>query len=102
MKGLVSHTDLDHMCRILDSGCPANLKWEEPAKNKEVFILRGNNSSADKNVEIVKKTMNDEERKSHVHPFPHLMVRASPLERCTTQTIIPGRVNNVTGVKKKI
>ena len=101
VKGLVSHTDLDHMRRILDSGCPANFNWEESTENKEVFISRGNNPSVDKNVEIVKKTMNDEERKSHVLPFPRWVARASPLGRCTPQTIIPGKVNNVTGVKKK-
>ena len=79
VKGLVSHTDLNHMRRILDSGCPANCNWEEPAENKELFIHRGNNPSVDKNAEIVQKTMTDKERKSHVLTFPRWMVRASPL-----------------------
>ena len=98
----MSHTDLDHMRRILDSGCPTDFNWEEPTENKEVFICRGNNPSVHKSVKIVKKTMNDKERKSHVLPFPRWVARASPLGRCTPQTIIPGKVNNVTGVKKNL
>ena len=91
MKGFVSDTDLDHMRRILDSGCPAKFNWEEPAENKEFFIHRGNNPSVNKNVEIVQKTMNDKERKSRVLPFSCWMARASPLGRCTPQMIIPGK-----------
>jgi hypothetical protein len=53
--GLVSSTDLNHIHRIIDSGCPAEFNWEEPVKNKEVFICRGNNPSVGKNVEIVKR-----------------------------------------------
>ena len=45
VKGLVSETDLDHMCIILDSGCPTKFNWKEPTQNKEVFICRGNNLS---------------------------------------------------------
>ena len=51
----MSDTDLEHMQRILDSGCPAEFNWEEPAQNKEVFICRDNNLSVNKNAEIVKK-----------------------------------------------
>ena len=45
--------------------------------------------------------MNDGERKSRVLPFPRWVTRVSPLGRCSPQTIIPGKVNNVTGVKNK-
>ena len=102
MKGLVSDTDLDHIHIILDGECPAKFNWEEPAENKEVFIHRGNNPSVNKNVEIFQKTMNDEERKSHVLSFPRWMVKAYPLGRCTPHTIIPVKVNNITGVKNII
>ena len=101
VKGLVFDTDLDHMHIVLYSGCPTNFNWEEPAKNKEVFIRRGSNPSVNKSGEMVQKTMNDKERKSHVLPFPCCMTRASPLGRCTPETIIPGKVNNVNGVKPK-
>ena len=101
VKGLVSPEDLKHMHRILDSGCPAKFIWEESADNKEVFIRRGNNPSVDKNPEIVNKTVNDKEGKSHVLPFPRYLLRASPYGRCTPQTIIPGKLNAVTGEKKK-
>ena len=102
VKGLVSDTDLDHMRRTLDRGCPAKFNWEEPLENKEVFIRRGNNPSVHKNVKIVQKTMNDKERKSHVLQFPCWIKRASPLGRCTPQTIIPSKVNNATGIKKSL
>ena len=78
MRGLDSEVDLDPMRRILDHGCPAEFNWEEPAENKEVFIRRGNNPSVKKNMDVVHKTMNDKERKSHVIPFPRWVVRASP------------------------
>ena len=102
VKYVVSDTYLNHLRRILDSGCPAKFNWEEPAENKEVFIHRGNNPSVNKNVEIFQKTMNDEERKSHVLSFPRWMVKAYPLGRCTPHTIIPVKVNNITGVKNII
>lgn len=102
MKGLECHTDLDLTCRIIDSGYPANFNLKGPAENKEMFICRGNNRSIDKNAEMVKKTMNNKERKSHVLTFSRWMASASPLGRCTPQTIILGKVNNVTSVKKNL
>lgn len=92
---------LEHMYRIINSGCPAEFYWEEPAE-KGVFICRGNNISVDKNAEIVKKTMTDRERKGHVVPYPHWVVRVSPIGRCTPQTIISGKLDTVTGVKKSL
>ena len=63
MKSLVSSPDLENMHILLDNGCPVEFIWKELAKDKEVLICRGNNHSVNKNLEIVKKTMNDEDRK---------------------------------------
>jgi hypothetical protein len=52
-------------------------------------------------MKVVRKTMNDKERKSHVIPFSRWVVRASPNARHTSQTIIPGKVNPITEEKKK-
>ena len=61
VSGLVSDVDIVHMRRILTLGCPAELNWEEPAENKEIFLERGNNPSVDKNKPVVTSTLNKEE-----------------------------------------
>ena len=78
VRGLVSEVDLNPMRRILNHGYPAEFNLKEPAKNKEAFVRRGNNPSVKKKIEVVHKTMNDGERKSHVIPFPCWVVWASP------------------------
>ena len=78
VRWLALEVDLDHMRRILDHRCPAEFNWEEPAENKEAFIRRGNTPSAKKNMDVVRKTMNNKERKSHVIPFPWWAAQASP------------------------
>ena len=101
VRGLVLEVDLGHMRRILDHGCPVEFNWEEPAENKEAFIYRGNNPSVKKNMDVVRKAMNNKKRKSHVTPFPLWVVRASPNTRHTSQAIIPGNVNPFTQEKRK-
>jgi hypothetical protein len=50
------------MKRILLDGCPAESTFEEPLSNKMEMIFRGNSKSFNKNQDIVKKTMNKEDR----------------------------------------
>ena len=66
----VSPDDKNHIWRILTRGCPANLVWEEEAKNKETFIRRGNNPTIKANWKTVTKTLNKEERNHHIMSFP--------------------------------
>ncbi len=73
---------------ILLDGCPAELTFEEPLSNKMEMILRGNSKSFNKNPEIVKKTMNKEDRYSHVVPLDILICLLSPYLRRTMQTIV--------------
>jgi hypothetical protein len=53
------------MHRVLDTGYPLEFNWEEPEKNIEVFICRGNNPSVDNHLETTKKTVKYDERKSY-------------------------------------
>jgi hypothetical protein len=84
----ISPEDLAHMKRNLLDGCPAELTFEEPLSNKMEMILRGNSKSFNKNPEIVKKTINKEDRYSHIIPLDILICLLSPYLRLTTQTMV--------------
>ena len=86
----VSEQDLEDIERILTKGCPAEFNWEEPAENKEAFIRRGNNPTVTAHCPHVLKTLNKEERNSHVMCFSRWLCRASPYARVNGQTLIPG------------
>ena len=68
-KGHVSTDDFNHMERILLDGSPFELKLDKPLSNKSMMIKRGNSKSFKDNPELVLKTMNKEERYSHVLPL---------------------------------
>jgi hypothetical protein len=88
VKEHISSEDFAHMRRILLDGCPAELTFEEPLRNKMEMITRGNSKSFNENSELVKKTMNKEDRYSHVPPLDILICLLSPYLRHTTQTIV--------------
>jgi hypothetical protein len=58
----ISPEDLAHMKQILLDSCHAELTFKEPLSNKMDMILRGNSKGFIENPEIVKKTMNKEDR----------------------------------------
>jgi hypothetical protein len=74
-------------CILLD-GCPAELTFKEPLSNKMEMILRGNSKNFNENPEIVKKTMNKEDRYSHVVPLDILICLLSSYVRHTMQTMV--------------
>ena len=86
--GLVTTAILSAMERILTRGCPAYFNWEEPAENKEAFLMRGNNPSIDQHPELVGKTINKEERNGHILAFEDFIVWFSAFARTTPQHII--------------
>ena len=49
VDGHISSSNKNRTEHILTKGCPANLIWEEDAKNKEAFIRRENNPSIQAN-----------------------------------------------------
>ncbi len=87
VKGHVSADDYVHMKRILLNGCPAQLDFKEPLKNKIEMIER-NSKSFNDNTALVLKTINKEDCYSHLIPLDEIMCNFSLYCRHTTQTII--------------
>ncbi len=84
-----------HIQQILLDGCPAQLTFEEPSSNKLEFISSGNLMSFVENPQLVRKTMNKEDRYSHLVPMDPLLCKLSPYLRHTMQSIvIKDRKNN--------
>ncbi len=88
VRGHVSADDYTHMKRILLDGCPAQLDFEEPLSNKIKMIERGNSKSFNNNTDLVLKTMNLEDRYSHLIPLDEIMHCFCPYCRHTTQTMV--------------
>jgi hypothetical protein len=86
VKGHVSANDYVHMERILFNGCPAQLNFEEPLSNKIEMIKRGNSKSFDNNINLASKTINVEDRYSHLISFDEIMCCFSPYCHHTSQT----------------
>ena len=89
----VSGDDFDHMKRILLEGAPYELTFDEPLANKSLMIQRGNSKSFNENPELVLRTMNKEDRYSHVLPVDDQLCAFSANCRHTTQTLVikPGK-----------
>ena len=84
----VTADDYNHIKRILMDGCPAQLTFEEPSSNKLEFISRGNSKNFIANPKLVRKTMNKEDRYSHLVPMDPILCKFSPYLRHTTQSIV--------------
>jgi hypothetical protein len=84
----VSSDDYGHIKRILLDGCPAQLTFEEPLSNKFEFISCGNLKIFVENPRLVQKTMNKEDRYSHLVPMDPLLCKLSPNSRQTMQSIV--------------
>lgn len=84
----VSAVDVEHVKRILTQGCPSYLNFMEPSNNKLNVIRRGNSNTFETNQPLVEKTMNKEERNSHIIPMRKWVVYFSPYTRHTPQSII--------------
>jgi hypothetical protein len=75
------------MKRILLDSCPAQLNFEEPLSNKIEMIECGNSKSFLDYTTLVLKTMNKEDRYSHLIPLDEIMCCFSPYCCHTTQTM---------------
>ncbi len=73
---------------ILLDKCPAQLNFKEPLSNKIEMIDQGNSKSFNANTTLVLKTMNKEDRYSHLIPLDKNMCRFSPYCCHTTQTMV--------------
>jgi hypothetical protein len=88
VKGHVSIDDYKQMKWILLDRYPAHLDFEEPLSNKIKMIDQGNSKSFNANTALVLKTMNKEDRYSHLIPLDKIMCCFSPYCRHTTQTMV--------------
>jgi hypothetical protein len=88
VQGHVLANDYTHMERILLGGCPAQLDFEEPLSNKIDMIERGNSKSFNDSINLVLKTINKEDRYSHLIPLDEIMCCFSPYCCHTTQTMV--------------
>ena len=98
VKDHVSTDDFSHIKRILLEGSPCELTFDKPLANKSLMIQQGNSKSFNKNPELVLKTMNKEDRYSHVLPLDKLLCAFSAHCRYTTQTLVikPGKNDRLT------
>jgi hypothetical protein len=76
------------MKRILLEDCPAQLNFEEPLSNKIEMIEHGNSKSFNNNTALVLKTMNEEDRYSHLITLDEIMCCFPPYCCHTTQTTV--------------
>jgi hypothetical protein len=83
----IDKTDYDQIDRILNQGCPAKFVKFFSKANKLKMMKRGNCRSVDGNQEIVVKTMNKEDRNSHLISMPSILCRFSPYAHHVGQTM---------------
>ena len=69
VKDNISPDNFNHMQRIFLNGYPYELTFHEPLANKSLMIQQGNSKSFNNNPELALKTMNKEDRYSHVLPL---------------------------------
>ena len=69
----VTADDYNHIKQILMDGCPDQLTFEEPLSNKLEFISRGNSKNSIANPKLVHKTMDKEDRYSHLVPMDPIL-----------------------------
>ena len=89
----VDETDTAHIEWILTQGCPSKLNFEEMSDMKTSIIRKGNQATFKMHPEIVTKTMNKEDRHSHVLPVKLWVLHFSPWCRHTAQGMLikPGK-----------
>jgi hypothetical protein len=84
----VTSDNYGHIKWILLNGCLAQLTFKEPSSNKLEFTSCGNSKSFVENPQLVQKTMNKEDRYSHLVPMDPLLCKLSPYLRHTMQSIV--------------
>jgi hypothetical protein len=77
--------DAKHIGQIIMQGCPSLLNFDKDTMNKLAVIDKGNQQTFDVHPEVAKKTMNKEEKNSHVLPFRRWVIYFSPFLHCTPQ-----------------
>jgi hypothetical protein len=79
--------DCDHIEHIINQGCPSYLDFEEERDNKYLVLCKGNQHTFDQHPKVTAKTMNNEEKNSHILPYKLWVVYFSPHCQATPQGI---------------
>ena len=83
----IKKDDVDHIHRIITNGCPSHIDFEEASDMKAFIIEKGNQATFAMYPETVTKTMNKEEKHSHLLPVKLWVLHFSPWCRHTPQGI---------------
>jgi hypothetical protein len=79
---------LSQMERILTTGCPLYLNWEEDAANKRAFVSCCNLPSIAQHDKLVAKMLTKEVRNSHLIPMARWVCTCLPWGRHAPQNIL--------------
>lgn len=88
IKDIASPEDYAQITRILYDGCPAQFNFDEPNKDRLTWFDRGNQPSYTQNPKIATKTLNKEDKKSHLVPIYQEVALFSPYCRHTPQGMV--------------
>ena len=88
VKSAVSTSDYAHIERMLTSGCPFELNLEESTESKLKIMARGNQKSFIQYSDQVAKSINKEEKNSHVFPMHKWVCHLGPNMRHTAQGMV--------------
>ena len=88
VKSVVSISDYVQIERILTTGCPYELIFEETSESKLKLIKRGNQKSFNQYPDQVAKIINKEDRNSHVFPLHEWVCYLGPNMRHTAQGMV--------------
>jgi hypothetical protein len=83
----ISKDDAVHVEQNLTQGCPSKLQVCKPSAMKDEIIALGNQQTFHMYPELVTKTMNKDERNSHLIALKLWVLHCSPFCRSTAQGI---------------
>ena len=75
----IDSVDAKHIERILSMGCPSIIDFEKSSDMKATIIKKGNQATSKMFPDIVKKTINKEDRNSHLLPVKLWVLHFCPI-----------------------
>ncbi len=84
----INEVKAGHAKHILTQGCPSRINFKEMSKMKVVIIERGNQATFKMYPKIVKKTMNKEDKHSHLLLVKLWVLHFSPYSCHTAQGML--------------
>ena len=93
VRPYISDPDFEYIKRILTQGCPASVNYEEDTASKVAMMKRGNQEHFFENADVVKQTINKEDRYSYSLPVVAFFCLFSPFLCHNAQGMIikPGK-----------